>query len=200
VALLATLAGGMAWSGMAEGPRGALIRFWSMPPLADGALKKYYVPFKFLYPNYWERMSDPDAPDAADYVRVRDMSGEWPLAAMAVGYFSANFDEERTCSELLNAFATQDHDLGEHVLHVREGRCKFGRYQGYEICLEGVQETETHGRITQWLRGVIVHDKGTSGVFVVMLASSLNPEIKQASDLGAVGALKAAEDSFQFLD
>src|SRR5207245_7182734 len=83
---------------------------------------------------------------------------------------------------------------------VSQGETKVGVYNGYELRFAGVSRNTAKGDIKIWGRVVFLPppDGGKNGVTLLMLATSLAPELKSVNDVGVKGELPMMLESFRF--
>src|SRR5262249_398323 len=81
-----------------------------------------------------------------------------------------------------------------------EGPTKAGTYDGYEFRFQGVYRNTDQGDVKIWGRVIFVPpvDGSKNGVTLLMLASSLAPEVKSVNDVGVKGELPMMIESFRF--
>jgi hypothetical protein len=181
--------------------------FINSPDGLTGALKDNYVDFSFKYPQSW--LMDPASSQdgASNFVRVErrmvDKGGKFTLENFAVGYLhgtgTASGDKAllpKLAKELEGKFS---HDFSDYRL-ISDGPAKLGEYSGYGFRFESVIKDTPHGAITLWGRMMFIPNPKAgekNGVSVMMLGSSLVPEIKSASDVGVKGQLPVILKSFK---
>src|SRR5690606_37052484 len=91
------------------------------------------------------------------------------------------------------------HGFSDYHL-ISQGTTKLGDYSGYEFRFSSVVKNTPHGNITVWGRTVLLPNPQPGekqGVTIVMMGSSLAPEIKSGSDLGVKGQLPVILKSFK---
>jgi hypothetical protein len=83
---------------------------------------------------------------------------------------------------------------------VSEGQTKAGVYDGYEFRFEGRSNNTDKGDLKLWGRVVFLPPQGSGkdGVTLLMLATSLAPELKSVDDVGVKGELPMILASFRF--
>jgi hypothetical protein len=83
---------------------------------------------------------------------------------------------------------------------VSEGATKAGPYDGYEFHFTALYRNTERGDIKIWGRIIFVPpvDGSKRGVTLLMLASSLAPEVKDVDDVGVKGELPMMLESFRF--
>src|ERR1700730_191509 len=167
-----------------------------------------FVEFSFDYPSSWvlePRSGDyfaqlhrarPDAPEYLEFIKIGQFTADCPILD--------NAEVRRDFSEALNKLVVDIFpQLFSGLRVISEGRTRIGKYDAFEIRLQGSKEYEGKGRITTWARVVIVPgvkriDEEVPGVTLVMKATSLTPEVKGVADVGLKGELPVILNSFRF--
>jgi hypothetical protein len=75
-----------------------------------------------------------------------------------------------------------------------------GVYEGYGFRFEGISRNTDRGNINLWGRVIILPpvDGSKNGVTLLMLTTSLAPELKSVDDVGVKGELPMMLESFRF--
>ena len=83
---------------------------------------------------------------------------------------------------------------------VSEGEIKMGAYDAYEFRFEGLAKDTAKGNLNLWGRVILLppQDGGKDGVTLLMLATSLAPELTSLDDVGVKGELPMMLQSFRF--
>jgi hypothetical protein len=180
--------------------------FANSPEGLEGPLKENFVDFSFDYPASWEYKREAGDPAARNFVKVErqlaDKSkGEFTLENFAVGSLKIKDEAARSpqrLSQVLNEFSKQ-FARWPNYKKISEGPAQVNNYNGYELRFESRSENTTRGPVTLWGRIILLpHPKEAKGVTLIMLASSLAPEIKSAADVGVKGGLPVILKSFKF--
>ena len=184
-------------------PAGA-VQFINSDANLDGKLKEHYVDFSFYYPNRWEKDPKAGVPGASNFVKVeRSLPGAATQENFAVGWYSSAGSEEgdRAVFHSLaeNLSAQYEKNFPEYR-KVSEGSTKVGVYDGYQFRFESVSRNTDKGDIKIWGRVIFLPpvDGGKNGVTLLMLATSLAPELKSVNDVGVKGELPMMLESFRF--
>ena len=103
-------------------------------------------------------------------------------------------------SECLGKLSAQFEKNFPGYSKVSEGETKVGIYDGYEFRFEGMSRNTTKGDLKLWGRLIFLPpvDGGKDGVTLLMLATSLAPELRSVNDVGAKGELPMMLESFRF--
>jgi hypothetical protein len=83
---------------------------------------------------------------------------------------------------------------------VSEGETKVGPYDAYEFRFQGQSQPTDKGQFKIWGVSVFVPpaDGSKNGVTLLMLATSLAPELRSVRDVGVKGDLPMMLESFRF--
>jgi len=170
----------------------------------DGKLAEHFVDFSFYYPERWEKDAKAGVPGATNFAKVeRRLPPDFTQENFAVGWYSSSGSEANdralfpTLTENLSAqFAKNFPDYHK----VSEGETKAGVYDGYEFRFESTSRNTAKGDLKVWGRVIFIPpvDGGKNGVTLLMLATSLAPELRNVDDVGAKGELPMILESFRF--
>jgi hypothetical protein len=185
-------------------PPADAVEFVNSKANLDGKLAEHYVEFSFYYPERW--LKDPTAgvPGARNFAQVeRRLPPDFTQENFAVAWNSsaAPVAENRalfhTLAENLSA---QFKSKFPGYRKVSEGETKAGVYDGYEFRFEGESKGTAKGDLRLWGRVIFLppQDGGTDGVTLLMLATSLAPELRSVDDVGVKGELPMMLESFRF--
>lgn len=179
--------------------RDDLARYVNSREGRTGNLAENYVDFSFDYPKTWTVKTDD--PDNINFVTAeRSVDGK-TYENLNVGYFSPAPTEEqnqelyrKVLTEIEGQFSQQFRDFRK----VTDGPTKVGDYDGHEALYDGWVETEGQ-RVNVFMRAIFVPAPGGGkGVSMMMIGTSLNPELEKADDLGTKGELPVLLNSFRF--
>jgi len=170
----------------------------------DGKLAEHYVDFSFYYPNRWLKDARAGVPGATNFAKVeRRIPPDFTQENFAVGWNSS----AAPVSENLELFHTLAAKLFAQFKSefpgyrkVSEGEIKVGAYDAYEFRFEGMSKDTAKGDLKLWGRVILLppQDGGKDGVTLLMLATSLAPELKSIDDVGVKGELPMMLESFRF--
>jgi len=185
-------------------PPANAVQFVNSADHLDGKLKEHYVDFSFYYPEGWEKDPKAGVPGASNFAKVeRRLPPDFTQENFAVGWYSSAGSEEgdravfHSLAENLSAqFAKGFTDYRK----VSEGPTKAGPYDGYEFRFESMSRNTERGDIKIWGRVIFVPpvDGSKNGATLLMLATSLAPELNSVNDVGVKGQLPITLESFRF--
>jgi hypothetical protein len=185
-------------------PPADAVQFVNSVDNLDGKLKEHYVDFSFYYPNSWQKDPKAGVPGASNFAKVeRSLPPDATQENFAVGWYSSAGSEEgdravfHTLAENLSA---QYQKNFPEYRKVSEGPTRVGVYDGYQFRFESVSRSTDKGDIKIWGRVIFLPpvDGGKNGVTLLMLATSLAPELKSVNDVGVKGELPMMLASFRF--
>lgn len=171
------------------------------PAGRTGNLAAYYTGFKFDYPLEWKEK--PQSPEGPNFVTVERNNGDVTYENFNVGYFdtaggAAINDASYTAliQQLQNQFTQQYSNLQK----VTEGPTRIAQYDGYEALFTATVDADGR-RVDIYTRTILLPtpDK-KKGVAIIMMGTSLAPELKKPTDLGTSGGLPVILRSFRFME
>lgn len=188
-----------------EPPAGA-VQFVSSKDNLDGKLLEHYVDFSFYYPSSWVKDATAGVAGASNFAKVeRRLPPDFTQENFAVGWFSYSGTGSVAGDRALY------HDLAENMSaklasgfpeyqKISEGPTHAGPYDGYEFRFEAMSRGTAKGDITIYGRVIFVAPPkgGDTGVTLLMLATSLAPELQSVNDIGVKGELPMLLESFRF--
>lgn len=164
-----------------------------------GKLAENYVDFSFDYPKSWTLKTND--PDNINFVTAERNVEDKTYENFNVGYFRpAPTDEanEQLYREALGAVENQYAQQLREFRKVSEGSTKVGKYTGHEALYTGYIEAEAQ-RIDVFIRAIFLPSPNPGqGVSIMMIGTTLHPDLKRAEDLGTKGELPVLLDSFEF--
>lgn len=170
----------------------------------DGKLAEHFVDFSFYYPERWEKDAKAGGPGATNFAKVeRHLPPNFTQENFAVGsYVSAGSPEgDRAAFHgVVENLSAQFEKNFPGYRKVSEGETKVGVYDGYEFRFEAFSQNSIKGDINIWGRAILLPpvDGTRNGVMLLMLATSLAPELRSIDDVGAKGELPMILESFRF--
>ena len=170
----------------------------------DGKLAEHYVDFSFYYPDRWQKDPNAGVPGATNFAKVeRRIPPDFTQENFAVGsYISAGSAEadRAVFPTLAGNLSSQFEKKFPGYRKVSEGETKVGVYDGYGFRFESMSKNTAKGDLNVWGRVIFLppQDGGKDGVTLLMLATSLAPELKSLDDVGVKGELPMMLQSFRF--
>lgn len=170
----------------------------------DGKLLERYVDFSFYYPNTWEQDPTAGVPGASNFAKVeRRIPPDFTQENFAVGWYSSSgsVETDRTLfPKLAENLSAQLATGFPEYRKISEGVTRAGVYEGYEFRFEGMSRNTAKGDVKIWGRVIFVSpaDGGNTGATLLMLATSLAPELQTVDDVGVKGELPMLLESFRF--
>jgi hypothetical protein len=170
------------------------------PEGRTGKLAEHYTGFEFRYPKTWSLKPDTDA---ANFVTVeRSVAGQ-TYENLNVGYFSTAGSTEKNQKlypELIAQLQTQFEQQFRDLKKVGEGATKVGSYDGWEGLFTSTTGDDDK-KVTVYTRVILLPNAdGTKGVTLLMMGTSLCPDLSAPEDLGKKGELPGVLESFKFVE
>jgi len=187
-------------------PPANAVQFVNSNAKLDGKLAEHYVDFSFYYPKTWQKDPKAGVAGASNFAKVeRRLPPDFTQENFAVGWYSSTGSEEGdravfpTLADNLSKQFSKAPSFSEYK-KVSEGSTKVGVYPGYEFRFESVSRNTEHGDIKIWGRVIFVPpaDGSNNGVTLLMLTTSLAPELRSVDDVGVRGDLPMVLESFRF--
>ncbi len=180
------------------------VQFVSSKANLDGKLAEHFVAFSFYYPNRWSKDPTAGVSGATNFAKVeRRLPPDLTQENFAVGsYVSAGSAEDDRASfhTVADNLSAQFAKKFPEYRKVSEGETKVGVYAGYGFRFESISRNTDRGNINVWGRVIFLPpiDGSKNGVVLLMLATSLAPELKSVDDVGVKGELPMMLASFRF--
>ena len=181
------------------------VKFTNSQANLDGKLADHYFDFSFYYPNTWN--SDPKAgvPGASNFAKVeRRLPPDFTQENFAVGWYTSGGTfaaDEPTFPQLVTLLGSTLSSGFPEYRKVSEGPPKINSLDAYEFRFVAVSRGTEKGDIQLWGR-VVFLPPGVSGeqtgATLIMLATSLAPELTSVDDVGTKGEMPVILDSFRF--
>ena len=180
------------------------VQFQNSAADLDGKLAEHYFDFSFYYPKSWQRDPNAGVPGARNFVKVeRRLSPDSPQEDFAVGWYTST----GTFAGDLSNFPQRVQEVSAALAKaypeyrkVSEGPTKVNSMDAYEFRWEGLSKGD-NGDIKLWGRVVFLptgKEGDTAGATIVMLSTSLAPELSSVEDIGQKGEATVIIDSFRF--
>ena len=186
---------------------GELTQFANIETGLKGQLKQNYVDFSISYPPSWELQEYGREVNAQNFLKIEralpdKSNGDFTLENLAVGFFKHANNPQRNAELLPKTVKVLSDQFAAKLSNykkVSEGKAKIGEYSGYQFLFTSTMKTPAKGEVALWGRAVLLMEpKTTKGVALLMLASSLAPEIKGPADIGVKGELPSILKTFKF--
>jgi hypothetical protein len=185
-------------------PPADALQFVSSKEGTSEKLAPRHFDFSFYYPNRWEKDAKAGTGDSANFVEVhRQLPPNFTQESMAVSWYDSAGSLQSDQSSF-PSFAEKKSAAFEQSIDsyrkISEGPTKIGIYEGYEFRFEGLSQSTERGQFKIWGRVVWLPpaDGGKTGATLLMLTTSLAPELKSAQDVGQKGELPMLLESFRF--
>jgi hypothetical protein len=185
-------------------PPADAVQFVNSKKNLDGKLAEHYVDFSFYYPDSWKKDPNAGVPGASNFAKVeRRLPPDFTQENFAVGWYSSAGSAEADASvfhTLVENLSSQFKKSFPEYKKVSEAETKVGVYKGYEFRFESVSRNTVNGDVNVWGRVVLLPppNGGQNGVTLLMLTTSLAPELKSVDDVGEKGDLPMLLQSFRF--
>jgi hypothetical protein len=171
----------------------------------DGRLAEHYVDFSFYYPKDWQPDPKAGVAGATNFVKVeRRLPPDFTQENFAVGWYTsqgtfvADTPLFPRLVELLSANLSKEFP---EYRKVSEGPTKINSMDAYEFRFVSLSKGTEKGDIEVWGRVVFLPSgtpRQTTGATLIMLATSLAPELAGVDDVGSKGEMPVILDSFRF--
>ena len=171
----------------------------------DGKLAEHYLDFSFYYPEDWQKDPKAGIAGATNFVKVeRRLPPDFTQENFAVGWYTSQGTFEADTPlfprlvELLSANLSKDFP---GYRKVSEGPTKINSLDAYEFRFVSLSKETEKGDIQVWGRVVFLPSGTagqTTGATLIMLATSLAPELTGGEDVGGKGEMPVILESFRF--
>ena len=171
----------------------------------DGKLAENYSDFSFYYPNTWEKDPKTGVAGASNFVKVeRRLPPDFTQENFAVSWYASKgtfeADEAEVFPKLVEPLKSRYATSFPEFEVLSEGESTINGIKGYEFRFKSVSRETEKGDITLWGRVVFLPpgvEGKTNGVQLLMLTTSLAPELTSAEDVGDKGELPVILNSFK---
>ena len=185
-------------------PTAGTVQFANSKANLDGKLLEHYVDFSFYYPKSW--LKDPKAgvAGASNFARLSDSGEQYAGENVAVSWYTSNgtFELDNAIfHDRAKALSDQFAKSLPNYQEVSQGDTSVNTMKGYEFRFKGVFKDTPKGDLPYWGRVVFLPSGNASeknGVTIIMLATSLAPEVAGPDDVGVKGGLPLILESFRF--
>ena len=166
----------------------------------SGRLAENFVAFNFYYPNRWVKV-----PSTENFVTVeRRLPPDFTQERLGVAPWYAPPDATTFDDAFFETLvAKDDANFAKNYPEyhkVSAGPVKVGSYDGYELRFESTSRGTDKGDLTIWGREIFFppREGEKTGVKLLILTTSLAPELKSMDDVGVKGELPMLLESFRF--
>jgi hypothetical protein len=181
------------------------VKFTNSQENLDGKLAEHYVDFSFFYPNTWEVDPKAGVPGASNFAKVeRRLPPDFTQENFAVGWYASKGTfaaDESTFPQLVERLGSSLANGFPEYRKRSEGPTKINSLDAYEFRFVSMSRGSEKGDIELWGR-VVFLPTGVSGdnngATLIMLATSLAPELSGVEDVGTKGEMPVILDSFRF--
>jgi hypothetical protein len=171
----------------------------------DGKLAEHYLDFSFYYPSSWEPDAKAGVPGASNFAKVeRRLPPDFTQENFAVGWYTSKgtFEADRSAfPQLTEIFSQNLARTFPEYRKVSEGPTKINSLDGYEFRFVSVSKGTEKGDLQLWGRVVFLptgEEGQATGATLIMLSTSLAPELSGVSDVGEKGEMPVILQSFRF--
>lgn len=185
-------------------PPGA-VKFTNSASNLDGRLAERYFDFSFYYPNSWQRDPGAGVSGASNFAKVeRRIPPDFTQENFAVGWYTSKGTfaaDEATFPQLVEILGANLAKGFPGYRKVSEGPTKVNSLDGYEFRFESESKNTEKGDIKLWGRVIFLPSSvegQETGATLIMLATSLAPEISGVDDVGEKGQMPVILESFRF--
>ncbi len=172
----------------------------------DGKLADHYINFFFYYPKSWQTDPKAGVAGASNFVKVeRRLPPDFTQENFAVGWYTSKgtFEADSpTFPQLVELLGASLEKNFPGYRKVAEGPTKVNSLNGYEFRFESLSKGTEKGDIQVWGRVVFLPTGvagESAGATLIMLATSLAPELSGIEDVGDKGEMPVILESFRFV-
>jgi hypothetical protein len=171
----------------------------------DGKLAEHYIDFSFHYPETWQTDKKAGVAGASNFVKVeRRLPPDFTQENFAVGWYTSKgtFEADSpTFPRLVELLGTNLANNFPSYRKVSEGPTKVNSLDGYEFRFVSLSKGTEKGDLQVWGRVIFLPtgiEGQTAGATLIMLATSLAPELSGVEDVGEKGEMPVILESFRF--
>ena len=184
-----------------EKPRAVQI-YTSTADNIPARLRQHFVPFEFHYPKKFEIV-----PSEENFVKIEEAirdgaDGDFTLENFAVGYITvpANADNNKIYPELLRQLAEELAKGFPGFKEISQSPQTVSGQRGRAMLWQALMRGTPKGDITFYGKVILARRPGQPrGVAIIMIATSLDPEVGSPSAVGVKGDLATVLRSFKLL-
>lgn len=181
-------------------------RFVNSSAKLNGKLAEHYVDFSFYYPDTWTLDPTAGVAGASNFVGVgRKMQPNLLQENLTIGWYESKGTVEADRTSIENLIQSYSNKLSQIVPgyeKVSQGETKINSMDGYEFRFKG------HGAMVgksddadYWGRVIFLptgKEGEKNGVTLLMLTTSVAPELSGVDDVGVKGQLPVILNTFKF--
>jgi hypothetical protein len=171
----------------------------------DGKLAEHYLDFSFYYPDNWAVDPKAGVPGASNFAKVeRKLPPDFTQENFAVGWYTSKGSfaaDEPIFPKLVEVLGKNLAGTFPGYQKVSEGPTKVNSLDGYEFRFVSVSKGSEKGDIQLWGRVIFLptgREGDQTGATLVMLTTSLAPELSGVEDVGEKGQMPVILESFRF--
>ena len=175
-------------------------RFENSLETTPAGLKANFVPFSFTYPEKFV-----PTPIETNFIKVEerltDEGGAFTLENFSVGYITlpAGPESDAVYTGLLNDLSRAQAAGIPNYREIVQFPEEVAGQRGRALLFEGEVKNSPKGDVRVFGKVIVARKaRAERGVAIFMLATSLDPEVKEVRDLGEKGELASILDSFEF--
>lgn len=180
------------------------VKFENSASNLDGKLAEHYVDFYFYYPQSWQKNAKAGVPGAANFVEVeRKLPPDFTQENLTVSWYESKGTVEADLAGKLPALIKEwDANFAKTLPEyqkVSEGKTTINGIDGYELRFKALSRGTEKGDLNIWGRVVFLppgDEESTKGVTLLMLTTSLAPELQGVDDVGSKGELAMLLNTF----
>jgi hypothetical protein len=186
-------------------PPSGTVKFANSKDRLEGKLAEHYIDFSFYYPENWQVDQKAGVPGASNFAKVeRRLPPDFTQENFAVGWYTSKgtFEADQPAFpqlvELLGANLAKSFP---EYRKVSEGPTKINSMDAYEFRFSSLSKGTEKGDLQLWGR-VVFLPTGVAGqptgATLIMLSTSLAPELSGVGDVGEKGEMPVILESFRF--
>ena len=186
-------------------PPPGTVQFVNSSANLDGRLAEHYFDFSFYYPNNWKKDPEAGVPGAVNYAKVeRRIEPNFTQENFAVGWYTSKGTfaaDESTFPELAEKIGASLSKSFPGYRKVSEAPTRINSIDAYEFRFESEAKDTEKGDVKVWGRVIFLPpgvERPGTGATLLMLATSLAPEISGVEDVGEKGEMPVILESFRF--
>jgi hypothetical protein len=171
----------------------------------DGKLAENYSDFSFYYPNTWEKDPKTGVAGASNFIRVeRRLPPDFTQENFTVSWYESKgtfeADSADVFPKLVESLKSRLSKAYPEFEVLSEGDTTVNGIKGYEFRFKSISKGTEKGDINLWGRVIFLPpgvEGKKNGIQLLMLTTSLAPELTSADDIGVKGELPVILNSFK---